>query len=201
MEQITEKKILIARAVRDLIVEKGVADFPVEEIAKKAGIGKGTVYLYFDNKEEIFIYTIIFYLEEFVDLLENELKEIVDPSKKLRFILRFHADYIKKMHFFWETIFGALTRKDPRKWGMEKFFSLRRRIISIIQSVVEEGIEKGVFREDLSREEVSMVIFMLFRSIGSFLGFEKEVREDPEKLEKFLATLEEVLLNGISSDN
>ncbi len=197
-----DKKYLIAKAVKDLIVERGTGDFSVEEISRKAGIGKGTIYLYFRSKDEIFIYTIIFYLDKFVEELHREVEEFDDPRDKLRLIFRFHADYVRKTHLFWEAIFNSLSLKDPRKWGEKEFFRVRSKLIGVIEDIVREGVEMGVFRGDLPMESLSRVIFMVFRSIGSFLGFDEEFRIDEKKVNQFLATLEEVVFNGISaSDN
>lgn len=44
----------IAAAALELFVDKGFATTRLEDIAKRAGVSKGTVYLYFDNKEALF---------------------------------------------------------------------------------------------------------------------------------------------------
>lgn len=50
-----EKRCDIARASVELFVHKGIAQTSIDEIAKSAGVAKGTVYLYFNNKEEIIL--------------------------------------------------------------------------------------------------------------------------------------------------
>ena len=52
-----EKKCAIAKASIDLFCEKGIQQTSMDEIAKSAEVAKGTIYLYFKNKEEI-IFTI-----------------------------------------------------------------------------------------------------------------------------------------------
>lgn len=52
-----EKRCDIARASVELFFEKGFQQTSIDEIAKSAGVAKGTVYLYFKNKDEI-IFTI-----------------------------------------------------------------------------------------------------------------------------------------------
>src|SRR3954462_6809689 len=44
---------LLAAAL-DLFVERGFASTRLEDVAKRAGVSKGTLYLYFENKEELF---------------------------------------------------------------------------------------------------------------------------------------------------
>ena len=64
MEKINnEKQMEILKAAVDLISERGFERTTVDEIAARANVGKGTIYLYFKNKEEIFI-----------DIIENGIK-------------------------------------------------------------------------------------------------------------------------------
>lgn len=48
-----EKRCDIALSAIDLFCEKGIQQTSIDEIAKSAGVAKGTIYLYFKNKEEI----------------------------------------------------------------------------------------------------------------------------------------------------
>lgn len=50
-----EKKRAILRAARKVFAQKGFASTKMEDIAKEAGIGKGTVYEYFRSKDDIFL--------------------------------------------------------------------------------------------------------------------------------------------------
>ena len=52
-----EKRLEIARAAIPLFAAKNISQISIDEIAKNAGVAKGTIYLYFKNKEEI-IFTI-----------------------------------------------------------------------------------------------------------------------------------------------
>src|SRR5207302_9756768 len=49
------RRLEIMRAARDVFARKGYADTVVEDIAAEAGIGKGTLYLYFPSKEQIYL--------------------------------------------------------------------------------------------------------------------------------------------------
>lgn len=44
----------ITAAALELFVERGFANTRLEDVASRAGISKGTLYLYFENKEELF---------------------------------------------------------------------------------------------------------------------------------------------------
>ncbi|MGH9576616.1 MAG: TetR/AcrR family transcriptional regulator, partial [Terriglobales bacterium] len=65
----------ITAAALDLFVERGYANTRLEDVASRAGISKGTLYLYFANKEELFKAVLrealIARMEEFRDIIES----------------------------------------------------------------------------------------------------------------------------------
>ena len=58
-----QKRKDILASARALFKEKGFHSTKIEEIAQGAGVGKGTIYEYFKNKQEIFDETCIEYVE------------------------------------------------------------------------------------------------------------------------------------------
>ncbi|MGD0022635.1 MAG: helix-turn-helix domain-containing protein, partial [Smithellaceae bacterium] len=53
------KKNTILRAARKLFFDRGFKFVTVDSIAAKAGVSKGSIYLYFDSKEEIYAQVLI----------------------------------------------------------------------------------------------------------------------------------------------
>jgi len=60
-----EKRRNIALACQELLVENGINHITVAQIAKTAGVGKGTVYEYFENKEDIVFEIITTFVVEY----------------------------------------------------------------------------------------------------------------------------------------
>ena len=69
------RKAIVAAAVR-LFDQKGFDKTSIEELAREAGIGKGTIYTYFQNKTEIFYA----FCEEQLEFVHNELARKNDPD-------------------------------------------------------------------------------------------------------------------------
>lgn len=73
-ENLPEKVLMIYEATMCLLYEGAdLNSIKVEEITKRAGIGKGTAYDYFDSKEDIIVYSILFYMNS---IIENILEEM-----------------------------------------------------------------------------------------------------------------------------
>ena len=69
-----EKREKILKAAMELFAEKGFENVTTMEIASKASVGKGTLYTYFQSKEEIFFRVVQKVYESFVDDIKASLK-------------------------------------------------------------------------------------------------------------------------------
>jgi len=78
------KRLRIVRAASELFIKQGFRKTNVEEIATRAGVAKGTVYLYFKNKADILLHTIIQEKRQYLGLLKPVLDPDLDPRERLR---------------------------------------------------------------------------------------------------------------------
>lgn len=146
----------ITEAAIRVFGENGYHKGRVEEIAKYAGIGKGTVYEYFNSKEDIFHYSIKHIFEiytdgskEAIDLEETtrgKLIALLDYNYK--FILSY-ADMMERSFSHFENV---LTQIRPY------FEEVGSKIYSFIFNVIGEGIKKGELRPDLDKDVASIII-------------------------------------------
>lgn len=127
--------------------EQGFARTRLEDVAKRAGVSKGTLYLYFKSKEDLFramartrIGASVAEAEEFVRTFEGSTPDLVE-----HFISRYWAKMnepekirLARVVLFELTSFPELARF--------YFNEVMLRMRNLIQSVIERGIERGEFR-------------------------------------------------------
>ena len=70
-----------------VFAQKGVVNTKMNDIAIIAGIGKGTIYEYFSNKEDIFQEAFNKVYHESELLIEEAIKSTDDPEEKLKYIM------------------------------------------------------------------------------------------------------------------
>ncbi len=140
-EDIKIEKILSAAA--SLFAQYGIKKTTVEEIAQRAGIGKGTLYLYFKSKEEIFAAVMDRVGMLFLDRLETTIKGAESPSEKIGAMIRMRFAFIKEMlsdlHFSREALYEL---RDDIIRHQEKFML---RELEIVQGILEDGVRRGEF--------------------------------------------------------
>ncbi len=75
-----------------VFAEKGFFTSRIADIADRADVADGTVYLYFKNKEEILTTAINTAFDAFMSLARTELKKLADPAERLRRLAFLHLD-------------------------------------------------------------------------------------------------------------
>jgi AcrR family transcriptional regulator len=78
-----ERPKQILDAALEVFAERGLAAARLEDIAKRAGLSKGTIYLYFPNKEELFREVIRQTVIAFIERAEELVGAIADPMQAL----------------------------------------------------------------------------------------------------------------------
>src|ERR1700756_4859113 len=82
----------ILEAAAAVFAEKGFFTSRIADIADRADVADGTVYLYFKNKDEILMTVINTAFDAFMSLARTELKKLGDPAERLRRLAALHLD-------------------------------------------------------------------------------------------------------------
>lgn len=77
----------ILDAAEHLLSEEGYQGMTIEEVARQANLGKGTIYLYFDSKQELALSIVDRFNVRLRDRLRQILKTRLDPEERLRLML------------------------------------------------------------------------------------------------------------------
>jgi len=150
----------ILDAARELFSEKGYAAATVDEIAAAAELSKGTVYLYFQSKDELYASVIL----EGFEKLEGRLGELaaldLPVEKKVESILRAFIEHCtaNPEYFRLTQLFAGGSVRDNLPEGLrEEIDSHARDLLRTGAEVVRKGMEEGVFREDLDPFMASLI--------------------------------------------
>jgi len=139
----SSKRERILHAAEELFAEKGYSAATVEEVAKRAGIGKSTVYEYFDSKDEIFRQTLKAGLESYLDAMKGRLKQPCSVRDVITAIGTAHFKFVKE-HTFTARLLADEYNDTP--WARQWLQGLRERRIAMFSSLIRQGIAEGEFR-------------------------------------------------------
>jgi AcrR family transcriptional regulator len=126
--------------------ERGFARTRLEDVAAKAGVTKGTVYLYYANKEELFKAVVRWELAPNIDRLEKILAQPGPASALLEQLFSFWAHEIAPSPL---SVIPKIVIAEAGNFPeLARFFleAAPRRTRQLIASVLRRGIESGEFR-------------------------------------------------------
>ncbi|WP_163526538.1 TetR/AcrR family transcriptional regulator [Halobacillus ihumii] len=149
------KQIIDAAVV--VIAENGYHSSQVSKIAKKAGVADGTIYLYFKNKEDILISLFQDKMGQFIERIEQETTSRQTAEEKLLTLVETHFEQLAADHHL--AIVTQLELRQSNKELRSKINQVLKRYLAVIDQILEEGIEEGLFRDDLNRKLVRQLIF------------------------------------------
>jgi AcrR family transcriptional regulator len=198
----------ILNAARELLVSWGYRRITIDEVARRAGVGKGTVYLHFSTKEQLFMTVMTASHLRMVELFLRDLDE--DPAALLLSRMarsaytRVQEDPVVRAIFVGDTdTLGSLIQGEPtaladlaeeRERAMDEYFELLR--------------EHGVLRADSSVQDqrhafVAILIGFLTMEpaakstagdmLAQVVRLAFEVSDDPERLNTLVPHIRGVL--------
>ncbi len=164
------RKNAILKAARKLFFERGFKSVTVDLIAAKAEVSKGSIYLYFDSKEEIYTQILISANIERHKEIENFAKQEGAASDLL---LSFARDYIE---FFFENkelfriLMTFMLHADNMNLTEDQNTQLihtTNENIRVISEILQKGIDTGEFAPDLDIRQAQNAIWGLLNGIVS----------------------------------
>ena len=143
-EYLLEKRLAIAHAAAELIFQSGFNETSMNQIARKMGIGKSTIYDYFSSKDEIILLLLDEPLGEVRSLAEEIETEDGTASERLTRILEMHLDvllrdraFIFKLSFEFQRLpLDVQARHEAKRQAYQ----------DLLRGLIQEGIEEGGFR-------------------------------------------------------
>jgi len=144
-----QKKQDIALGCKELILEKGLQNLTVSQMAEAAGIGKGTVYEYFRSKEEIVFELARVLIQKHISELKQSVETKVTTREKIKAFSSFY--YEKNAYELREVYkqFIALALLHPKTEILEfNAKSIEQYFIWFV-SILEEGVTKKELKEEI----------------------------------------------------
>ena len=156
----------IVRLSLPLFSQKGYAATSVGQIALAAGIGKGTIYEYFQTKEEVFVAAVMDWLEGAISRLEILMAEVDDPVKRMKDFVKmtnkaFKTDDPETTKLFVEIHQQTFMSDGVFFWRRYLLKDMRANVCRMVVDVLLEGVSKHCFRPEIARDADKIAVNLL----------------------------------------
>lgn len=164
----------ILHSAMELFGEKGFEDVPIDEVAARAGVGKGSVYRQFGSKEQLYAASVI---EGFIQLrnrIESALAQTQSIPERITAIVH-HT-----MAYFWTRRQFFILLRDPTKLPRAqevRYRKERQQLSALLREVLREGASSGLIRNDLDFDLMAESVLGMIRGVQRYKG-EHVILED-----------------------
>jgi len=169
----TSKRERILRAAVDVFAEHGYFNAKVAQIAKAAGVADGTIYLYFDGKEDLLITIFREHTRNYLRSLEQQLANVNRAEERLKIAVRHHLETLGR-----DRALAVVSQVELRH--SLKFMSLFSQqevadYLNVIRKIVEHGQQQGTFRRNVHPQLAAKFVFgVLDEMVTSWILSDKE---------------------------
>jgi len=189
----------ITQAALSAFAEKGYAATRVDEVARRAGVSKGLLYLYFKTKEDLFKAVIRSFLSPRIDaLIENIEQSEMSAEKFLRGpFLAFATSLPKSPARVLVKLMIAEGPKHPDliAWYWDNVVS---RALDALRTLIQRGVDSGEFRESALLEFPQLLVTPVFFSIIFTTVFQRHIDLDTDR---FIEAHMDMVLHAIKADS
>jgi AcrR family transcriptional regulator len=182
-----QKRKDIALSCSELLLEKGIKKITVAEVAKTAGVAKGSIYDYFKNKEDIVFEVIRNDIVSYQEKLNEKILDSFTTREKVfslfGFLLEDNEWNERHQNFYKEYMSIDLSGENENMQGFNSECNIFFR--NILLGYFEEGIEKG----ELKKEVLSLIDGIIAVEKGFLIVSWTEKKDIKENLTRFLNTI------------
>lgn len=147
------KRTRILNAAESIFKGRRFDDVTLDEIAEKAGVGKGTLYLYFKNKEDLFSQMAIDGMDDMVARTRGIIA-MTTPFKERLFLFGCElADFVSRRHGVMRAMDQAQSEQTDQLFNQHL-----RQLILAIQDLLQTGINEGALRKNFQLAELRMAL-------------------------------------------
>lgn len=146
-----QKRKEIALSCKELFVNNSINDLTISQVAKTAGVGKGTIYEYFKNKEDIVFEIVNILLQEHNEQKHQKMQALHSTKEKIKtFFYVFYNEEDEQLRKIYKE-FLSISLMDYNKEMMQFQTQCATTYFHWFEEIIEEGIEKGQLIKDAKK--------------------------------------------------
>lgn len=192
------RRLDFLNAAERVFAAKGFHDTTMADIAREVQYAVGTIYLYFRNKEILYINLLEKKIGELFETVINAAKKETKPLKKIETLVKRHMAYIQDNREFFHILLserGGIRGgiKDViRNKVMNRFF----KYASYISGLVSECIKDGKFRKELNPQYTAFFLVGMMNATAFPQLRKEKISVDFRRLSEIIL---DVFFNGVKT--
>jgi AcrR family transcriptional regulator len=192
----TNKKLQIISAAKQCFAQYGYDKTTLDDIGKRLGLNKSSLYYYFKNKEEIFTAVVLEEADTIVDGLQAEMENKTSPEEKIQFYMKKRIGYYKKVLSLHQLSAESIRQIQP---GFHQLYNeILLREIAFIQKQLM-AIDHNMYESRAKKIAELIIISADGIKHDEILYNNSDIFKEPDylKIETNIEFLINLILNGV----
>jgi AcrR family transcriptional regulator len=198
------RKNSILKAARKLFFERGFKSVTVDLIAAKAEVSKGSIYLYFDSKEEIYTQILISANIERHKEIENFARQEGTASELLLKYARVYVDFFLENNELFRILMTFMLHAENMNLTEEQNTQLihtTNENIRTISEILQKGVDTGEFSDRIDIRQGQNAIWGLLNGIISLYIYSGAPEKRSERINTTVQESLKVFIKGMKSQS
>jgi AcrR family transcriptional regulator len=186
-----ERRQQIVAAALAVFAERGYSSANVSDVAARAGVSQGTIYWYFESKEELFRAAILYAFMDFGEEAIGGLDQYSTATDKVRAMARVMEEFADVAQGLFMLFLGYWASSDRREESAQIWIDLLKEYKDVVSGVIEEGTASGEFRP-VDAEALTWALLAAYDGLAAYAMFVPDM-----DLKAVNRAFVETLLNGL----
>ncbi len=161
----SEKRPQILRAAEKLFASGRFHEITLDDICREAGVGKGTIYRYFEDKKDLYHQVILAGVDDLVESVRAIAEQEPEPPDGLREVARSMAEFFRRRRPLFGLMHGEQIRGSMRKGKLRKHWHAKNeKIVDVVAGFIKQGMHRGVYRTALGAKTAAWMLMGMIRT-------------------------------------
>jgi TetR/AcrR family transcriptional regulator len=152
-----DKKERILKAAAGIFAERGFAGTDVAQIAARAGVAKGSLYNYFESKEDLYLYVCRDGIERSRAAVYNEILPDWDIFRQIEHIFRHGVSFVLS-HPEYIRLYLNVSSAGMERFAEKLTLDVEKHTADYLKELIRRGISRGTVRQDI---DVNLTAFLI----------------------------------------
>lgn len=185
-----KKREKILNSAKQMFGRYGIRKTSLNEIAGMARVAKATIYNYFGSKEQVYVEVLNEEVNDLMTKISEAIAQIKSPLEKLRVFYRTRFNQMREPSYILNLPRDSGDHLTVRSTGVREH--LFKKDVSILQSILEEGVREGIFRMDNVFQTARVLRYALKGMESAF-----RLERNNDEVERAFEGLFDILCRGI----
>lgn len=146
-EKVEQREATIVAAAHDVFMEHGIEGARIAEIAQRAQVAEGTLYLYFRGKEALLQAVVEAFFARLTESAEQGVRRLRSTRKQLAFLAQHH---MLTCLGDWRIIELAASSMRVTEYRNSEFLQYNKKYVAVFNGVIRDGMNRGELRDDIT---------------------------------------------------